>query len=78
MLENHLVTDMDSTSPIAARTAGQTTAVSGSTCKPIFAMGFLTLVDNLFVGRRWDLQLDGHRRYRGYQHRSADGYGHAS
>ncbi len=69
---------MDAISPIAARTAGQTTAVSGSSCKPIFAMGFLTLVANLFVGRRWDLGDAGHRRYRGYQHRSADGYGHAS
>jgi hypothetical protein len=45
-------------------------------------MDFLTLVENLFVGRRWladfgsDRDADGgHRRYRGGHYRSAGGYG---
>ncbi|WP_135826279.1 hypothetical protein [Halorussus ruber] len=73
---------MDSTSPIAARIAGQTSADSAVSCKPIFAMGLLTLVENLFVGRRWNfgenLSTGDHRRYREYHYRSAGGYGHAS
>jgi hypothetical protein len=72
---------MDSTSPIAACIAGQTSADSENSCKPIFAMGFLTLVENLFVGRRWetaDLGTDDHRRYRDHHYRSAGGYGQAS
>jgi hypothetical protein len=77
MLETRIVTSMDATSPIVARTAGQTSAASGSSCKPFFAMGFLTLVADLFAGRRWNLDAR-HRRYRDYHHRSADGYGHAS
>lgn len=82
---------MDSISPIAARIAGQMSFASGSSCKPSFGMGFLTLVENLFVGRRWLLGCDGcgldangsertpdHRRYREYHYRSAGGYGQAS
>jgi hypothetical protein len=73
---------MDATSPIAARSAGQPNAASGSFCKPIFGMGFRTLVANCFVGRRWlggRQQDDGsHRRYRDYHYRSAGGHGHAS
>jgi hypothetical protein len=54
-------------------------------------MEFLTLVENLFVGRRRLLGCDehsldanvpertpDHRRYREHHYRSADGYGHAS
>jgi hypothetical protein len=44
-------------------------------------MGFLTLVEDIFVGRRWetaDLGTGDHRRYREYHYRSAGGYGHAS
>ena len=48
---------MDSTSPIAQRIAGQPSLASGSFFKPNFGMAFLTLVENLFVGRRW--QIDG-------------------
>jgi hypothetical protein len=45
-------------------------------------MGLLTLVENLFVGRRWNfggtLPTGDHRRYREYHYRSAGGHGHAS
>ncbi|WP_115863387.1 hypothetical protein [Halorussus litoreus] len=76
---------MDSTSPIAHGIAGQPNADSGSAFKSFFGMGFLTLVDNCFVGRRrrcW-LQRDAsdptrHRRYHEHHHRSADGHGRAS
>ena len=79
MLETQLVTRMDSTSPIASRIAGQTSLDSGTFFKPLFAMGFLTLVENTFVGRRCGLGRDAdHRRYREYHHHLADGYGHAS
>ena len=81
MLETRFHTNMDSTSPIAARIAGQTSAASGTFFKPFFAMGSLTLVENTFVGRRWlcgRQRGDGHRRYREHHHRSAGGHGRAS
>ena len=49
---------MDSTSPIAERIAGQPSTASGSFFKPTIAMAFCTLVENLFVGRRWLLGPD--------------------
>ncbi|MFC4552542.1 MULTISPECIES: hypothetical protein [Halorussus] len=77
---------MDSTSPFAVRIAGQPSADSGSFFKPLFTGGTLTLVENISVGRRWNLGFCGgrcddglhHRRYRDYHHRSAAGYGRAS
>lgn len=80
MLETAFCWSMDATSPITARIAGQTTTDSGSFRKPIFAGGMLTLVDNLFVGRRRQLDCGNHRhhRYREHHYRSAEGHGHAS
>ena len=70
---------MDSTSPAAARIAGQTSFDSGSFFTPFFAGGTLTLVEKLFVGRRWTCKSGNHHRtYRDHHHHSADGYGHAS
>ncbi len=71
---------MDATSPTTARIAGQTTSDSGSFRKPIFAGGNLTLVDNLFVGRRRQFGCADHRhhRYRERHYHSAEGHGHAS
>lgn len=79
MLQTQLVMSMDSTSPVASRIAGQTSHDSGTLFTRKFAMAFLTLVENTFVGRRCDIGCDsGHRRYRDHHHRLADGYGHAS
>jgi hypothetical protein len=85
---------MDSTSPIAQGIAGQPSFASGSFFKPTFAMEFLTLVENLFVGRRWLLDWVGcglesglgrklthgsaHRRYRERHSHLAEGHGRAS
>ena len=80
MLETALRMNMDATSPTAARIAGQTTADSGSFAKPFFAVGMLTLVDDMFAGRQWQFDFEGHRlqRYRERHHRPAEGHGHAS
>ena len=70
---------MDSTSPVASRIAGRTSLDSGIFFKQKFAMAFLTLVENAFVGRRCGLgRVSDHRRYRDRHHHLADGYGHAS
>lgn len=71
---------MDSTSPTAARIAGQTSSDSGNLFTPLFAGGMFTLVEKTFVGRRWTCKSGNHhhRTYRDHHHHSADGYGHAS